>query len=393
MTESERAETETSEPVADRPETAAAPPPAAPRPRRRGLATAIVVLVVFLAGLAVWPLFGPLITGLLPQSWRGPEAAAGAEIEKRLLVLEGRLDRIAGKSGEETALRRALEGRLGKLDNRLDELSSAVEKADATAGEQETRLGALEQRGDELAERIETAARAEGGGDAKLEAVVARLAGVEAGLQAAAAEPAGLAQLRADLVAAETRLVKLETPAQAGAGLGQRQALILAVGQLRAALAAGRPYRVELDRLATFSGDDAEILTALEALDAGAAAGLATAATLGRRFEPLAGAIVQAGEKPPPEGWLARAGSRLAALVTVRRTGEIEGGSTDAIVARTERRLAEGALEAAVRELAQLQGAAAEVVGPWRRAAEARILADRSVDRLEARAIKLLGAG
>jgi hypothetical protein len=375
MSESERPEAEA---PAGETKAAEAAPLAAPG-RAPGSITWIVgVLAVVVAGFALWLVLGSLQSGRAPDFWAAPVATDGAAAEKQLQSLAERLNGIAGDSEAAASLARALEKRLGTFDERLAELADADRR---------------------LAEQIASAAEAEGAGGADLAALADRIARAEAGLEAARAKAAAadvepaLAALRDELATLKARLDALETSLASAPSQGRRQALVLAVGQLGVAVAAGRPYRAELDRLAPFAGEDNEIKTALEVLKASAAEGLASPAALRRSFRPLAGAILRAGQAPPPEGWLARTGKRLTSLVTIRRTGDFEGSDENAVVNRAERSLAEGDLQAAERALAELQGAAAEVTADWRRAAAARIAADRAIRRLEARAIELLGAG
>ncbi len=381
--------------------TEAAPSPRPRRRPRRALVVAIAILVVFLAGLVAWPLLGML----LPRAFPSSGAAVEARLGKRLQGLEQRLDRVAGKIGEETVLRRALENRMAESDDRLAELAKTRQAASETATAAAAELQALRADGarlDRLEARIESTSGSEGADSAEVAVLADRVARLEAGLGALGSalaavriEPA-VDPLKVELAALRDRLAKLETLetlVTAKAGLGRRQALVLAVGQLAIRLRSGQPYRDELDRLAVFAGEDAEVTTALTALEAGASSGLATTAMLRRRFEPLLGAIVRAGEAPPPEGWIERTTQRLASLVTVRRTDRFEGPGVDAVVNRVELSLAEGDLQAAARALSELQGAAAELAAPWRQAAEARLIAERALAGLEARVIALLGAG
>ena len=77
----------------------------------------------------------------------------------------------------------------------------------------------------------------------------------------------------------------------------------------------------------------------------------------------------------------------LSSLVTLRRTGEVEGDSNDAIVARTEVRVRDGDLEGALEQLNALGGRAAEAAQGWRSQAELRLAAEQAIAELTESAI------
>ena len=74
----------------------------------------------------------------------------------------------------------------------------------------------------------------------------------------------------------------------------------------------------------------------------------------------------------------------MTSLVTVRRTGEISGDTTKAVIARMEERLKVHDLSGAVNEAGALQGPAARAAKPWIDDAEARLRTDILVRELSA---------
>ncbi|MBT4710912.1 MAG: hypothetical protein HOB82_05230, partial [Alphaproteobacteria bacterium] len=119
-----------------------------------------------------------------------------------------------------------------------------------------------------------------------------------------------------------------------------------------------------------------------------AADGVVTVETLTREFAGLAAQIVTATE--PDEGWVADLWGRVRGVVSVRRTGDIEGDTIQAIVARAEVRLGDRDVTGAVAELESLDGAAAEIVKPWLILAQARAMADEAAALIATRAVALL---
>jgi hypothetical protein len=117
--------------------------------------------------------------------------------------------------------------------------------------------------------------------------------------------------------------------------------------------------------------------------------GVATVDELTREFSGLAGEII-ATSKSNPQGWAAKIWDRLSGVISVRRTGEVEGDSAQARVARAELRLAERDLPSAVLELGALDGAAATAVKPWLDRARARMIADQASALITTRAVALV---
>ncbi len=343
---------------------------AAPAGKRRWL---LAVAIAFLVGMALWPVLGPWVAPHLPGGRGGASAAFETELKTlkaRLSDAEAELKALRGQAKAKTASGRGLEQRLQKLEAGLAKTAKRLEVS-ARSTVAATDLAAIGERIETLDKRL-----AKAGAGQRLDARSL------ANLQTAAEN------LAAGLESLEARFGTLEA-ASGGAG-GRRQAVLLAVGQLRQVLAEGRPYQVELDRVRPLAGTDGELNSALERLSARAPKGLKTVAELSRLFQPLAGAIVRAGAGPEPTGWLDISLRRVSDLVSVRRTGEVPGAAVDAIVARAELRLGEGRLAQAIAELETLSGAAQGAVTAWLQLAKARLEADRAAARLEARAIRLL---
>jgi hypothetical protein len=168
--------------------------------------------------------------------------------------------------------------------------------------------------------------------------------------------------------------------------------MLLAVGQLRAALRGSGPFEAELDAVTALAGDDdAGLAEARASLAAYAGAGVPTVAALRADFANVALDVVRAARAPGDSTWIDRTIDRLARLVTVRRVGDVAGDTAAATVARAEQRLAGGDLAAAVAEVQRLEGPAATAVAAWLAEARARLAAERVLAQIEARAIAAMG--
>lgn len=201
----------------------------------------------------------------------------------------------------------------------------------------------------------------------------------------------GMAGLGHDIAALNARVASLEAAGVPGGGAIQAQiSWSLALRDLERALAGPGPFEIELQALGKLAGiaaDDPGIAGLLKF----ATAGIPPRALLAARFSPVAAAVVRAGAGADQGGWAGLLRGWSSALLTIRPLGEPEGDDAPAIVARAETRLAQGDLEAAVREIAALQGAAAAVAAEWLAAARARLQAERELAGLNARFAQALG--
>ncbi len=161
------------------------------------------------------------------------------------------------------------------------------------------------------------------------------------------------------------------------------EALLLAVGQLRDAVERGDPYAPEL--AAARKVAPAEAAGALDALDAGSAAGVPRAQALIDAFPATADSVVRAA-LAPQEGddiWQ-KLRREAAGLVSLRR---IDGHGDDppAVAARAERMVREGNLAGAVDEMSALSGAPALAAKSWVAGASLRVAAERALSDLAAK--------
>ena len=171
-------------------------------------------------------------------------------------------------------------------------------------------------------------------------------------------------------------------------------ALLLAIGQLREAVAAALPYDTELRALKALAGGNADMAAPLEALKTRAAAGIPTAPVLAARLAVQAPVIIRAQVLPEQQSWWRQTLERVASLVTIEREdGNAAGTSPAAILARAQAALALGDLSAATAEIEGLSGGPAEQAAPWLADAKARIAANKALSELTAQVVAAVGAG
>lgn len=318
-------------------------------------------------------------------------------LTKRLDALDGEIAALRAAPATPSADVAALNGRMNQLEAKIAALGTIAPPQSQAAPS--TQISALTDKIAALESQLSALqARQQSTGPAVDMAAIERLSGENA-------------QLRGDLAALKTQL---EAVNKALAERGQDAggvAVVLAVGNLGAALSTSRPFAAELAALADLSADDPALAAQVKELTAPiaarAAAGVLTQVELQNRFPATARAIVDAAREstPAPEAdsgskdwsergldWLSAAGDWLSSQVRVRPVGDVAGDDPGARVARAEVRLSEGALAAAVKELEGLSGPAAAAASGWLDDARARLAVDQMIAALQAEAATRLGS-
>ncbi|PWV98260.1 hypothetical protein DFR52_105241 [Hoeflea marina] len=297
--------------------------------------------------IAAGAIYGLQWGGVLPLP-AGSQAGSvtTADLDARLSSLSARVDGLPTGSDSAAAV--------ATLSQRVEAIEQASdESADADAP-------ALTARMDELARRIETITEAGTGTEAgsalaagfdevkdqgaanasALQAIDSRLSGIESSLAALESEQAAIsgrvAQAEADLARPDANL----DVARAIASVG-----------LKAAIDRGGPFTAELDAFASVAADDASVA----GLRDFAANGVPTRSQLLAAFPAAADSMIAAMRPDEPDaGVFDRLLSSAMTMVKVRRVGDVEGDSVEAIVARMETRLTDGDLKGALAQWQQL---------------------------------------
>lgn len=280
----------------------------------------------------------------------------------------------------------ALAERIADLGGRVEDVAAQASEAlqaGGGAGIDPAALDALRQR----VAALESAAPGDGGrvDSAMLESEIDALA---ARLDEALGSGA-IATLRDRVAAVESRVAglseRVEEVAAAPALRGAQQAaVVIAVGSVQDALAAGRSFEAPLQRVARLAPEDPALADAVAALEPFAPQGVATRSALQRRFEADAAAMHAAigGD----EGWVDETVGRLTSLVSVRQKGEAADRPP---VSRAEAALVRGDLAGAVAALSEIRESS-PAADAWLTDAEARLQAEAAVDALREAAVARL---
>ena len=179
-----------------------------------------------------------------------------------------------------------------------------------------------------------------------------------------------------------------------GAEQQRSVALIVAIGELRSALAGDKSFAAELSTLTDLTQNDEALRSRLKPIVDGltpmADAGVPTLSQLAAGFPSTE--IARAGEadlagEVTDDNWLKRfwrgLGHSISEVITVRPTGpDVEGDDTLARLARAEAKLGEGDLAGAVAEVRGMKGLAAETSADWLAQADARLAIEGAAAQL-----------
>jgi len=409
-----------------------APGPATPGRRSAGLTIALPILAFFVGAAALAAVLwqaGLLITTAAPSSPRADAVAARLDAaDTRIAALLRDVERLAGQARSAEAARADLQAALAAVQNqvadapaiatqglaRAQDLNAAlrlITEIDGRLTDAETALGAaraavqpehiqaLEQTLAELTPRVVAAEAAAAEADTAVKRVSAMEAGVTALGAVQTAHTTELAAVRSELAALSARAdaareaLRAESEQLAALGLredslesrvqtlerkadqpeaARRAALGIALASLAGATNGGGPFATELDAVAQLAPGTPQTAALRDA----AQTGVADKAALLTSFEPAARAALKADAAAQTDGIWDRLAGNAASLVTIRRTGALEGDSTEALLARGELALRQGDLNAALATLDRLDGPAADAMAAWMQTARARAAVD-----------------
>jgi len=160
----------------------------------------------------------------------------------------------------------------------------------------------------------------------------------------------------------------------------RRAAMGLGLAQLARAAGGSRPFNEELAAIALVRPDDGR----LPQLAPFAEEGVPTFAMLQSEFPGVARRAARAAQTPEQLTAWGRVWAWIGQFVSFRRTGDSEGDSANATLARAEERMDEGDLGAALAEMQKLPEPAQAAAANWMGEAEARVTLDRMITALSA---------
>jgi hypothetical protein len=280
-----------------------------------------------------------------------------------------------------------LRGTLAAAELRIAMLENAAKTSSNAAGGIDSRLQSASDQAGALKQDVAALGK-------RIGALEGKPAGAAAGPSAEAVQQS-LEPVHARIAVLDTRLAELDTRLAALAKSQEElratagsAALAMAVQNLRRAVADGKPFATELKTVTALAPEPLEVAS----LQARRESGLASLTKLQRDFDAPAKAAIAAARTPGDGSATSSFLAKIRSLFRVRPTGEVAGGTPEAILARAETRLDAGDLSAALGEASALSGPAADAMIPWLTEAKARADADETLAKLEAKLMTSLGS-
>lgn len=358
-----------------KPKLAGAKPAAAPA--RSGGGLGMVVSGVLGAVIALGGAYALQAGGFLPApgvSSSDPVAPVVSQVD----ALSNRLDALTQQVSESGS--QGGSGTPAEVTARLDRLEAGLAEAGTSSGGEsgdpaaltalEDRLAGLEGRLAELGDG-NTA-----GADPELAAQMNELRAAQGGLQAAIAELQSSADmLTGKITDLEQDQQELSTQLDAPSRQIDLARAIAAAG-LKSAIDRGGSFMSELEAFASVAPEDPAVAELRDL----AARGVPSRATLVAAFSDAASEAIAAADPGDPEaGLVDRLMSSAMSVVKVRRVGDVEGDSAEAIVARAEARLLNGDLDAALSEWNTLPEASRAATADYSDALAARARSEKLI--------------
>jgi len=375
--------------------------------RNMSLALMVFAAGAVLGGLIALGAYGGLVRlGLLPGAGRDVapiEAridALRADIDGEIAALRssrlpsGALDELSAEARQSAERLKAVEGTLARLPRddpgqRLSALDGKLAALAARLGEVEAAAGAGREEVRGLIEKM--AASGDGqAASAAISALTRRILAVEEAARTETQRQIASArgEIEARMAEISKEMADLRNAIAKNAGGTPAAALAVAVAGLERAVNSGVAFDRELSTVEALAGPRDEIA----ALKPYAVSGVARRDALGEDFQDAASAAIST-TIPQTDGFLDRLIADARRIVRIRPTGEVEGDTTGAILARAETRLAAGNLAAAVEQLASLDPAAQAAMSGWLERARARLQAERLLAALNEQVLTGLSAG
>ncbi|MFN0265068.1 hypothetical protein ACKTEK_14460 [Tepidamorphus sp. 3E244] len=324
------------------------------------------------------------------ETQQSAAAEQRAQLEQKLADAEA----AGGANPDEiAALREALDGYQNAAASRQEALSEQISDLGQANEELRTRLDAMAASGVEggsveAIAGIETAIaalkadvealKAAPGSDAALGEVNQRLDALGARI---GETETGLAQARDATAAIQQQMAQLSEQVAAAGGAqdaAQQAAVALALSDLRAAVNRGGSFTAELEALTALLPEAGEG----DALTAAAAEGVATRRELAQGFDAIIRDVLSAADNNPNAGFFAKLFDNATSIVTVRPIGALAGDEPEAVVARIETQLDDGALTEALAEWQKLPPPAQQAGAQWAQSLERKVGVERKLDEI-----------
>lgn len=360
-----------------------------------------------------------------------PSGGGAVELRSRLDAMEGTIASLGkaaeGANGQSIPQLAALAGRINDLQTQLEARVAAVRKA--TKDDLESRFVAIESTiktsadgskavdesiatltsgGKRVSLAVETA-RADlerlsnditgvkktvGDAAARLAKTEEAVTGLETQLkesqssttESLAARPSVqdvtnlISPVEKKLAAVEEKVTSVLSREESRTNSAKQIVLALELANLRRAIDRGQDVSGEVARIKKSAPASVD-LTPLDKL---VTSDVPSRAELVSEFRGVSRKVLQAESRVEGASTFEQLLANARSIVRVRKTGDVEGDMTDAIISRTEDDLQRSDIKSALGELSKLKGVAAEAASSWMAKARDRLAIDATLEMIEA---------
>ena len=170
------------------------------------------------------------------------------------------------------------------------------------------------------------------------------------------------------------------------------EGLLLAVGQLRLAIARGEPYSGEWALVAAIPNLSPKVRQALEDLEVNREQGVTTEVELKRSFPELARSLIMAEASSNGSGWRDQMLLKIRKVISIRPIGaSAAGNDAGALTARAEAHLLSGDIDEATKVIEYINDERG-LASSWLRTARDRVEVNLALEELTVEAIALMNS-
>jgi hypothetical protein len=350
------------------PDPAPLPPP---RPQRKSLSR-------------YWPQASLAVLALLAGAWLYKNYGQGIWPSDAITAMAAKIETLEAETKTLTSQLSGLGATLDQVKSETAGLAQTIDTLRASSGAAAATGASAKQAADAL--------------KAQLAATEQRIATVQKAIDAlkiastnapattpSAIDTTALAALSSRVDALEKDVAALKAK---GPSAGAQSATLLSqlMADFKAKLAAGAPYRSELDRIVQL----VPAAPGLESLQGSAASGIPTAAMLAEEAKGLSASLpAPKSDDEVGQSYWNSFSSMLSSIVKVRRLDQTDWRD---VAAQASTLAAEGDLQQAIKHIEESEGEVPQALTQWRDKAKARLAADQALEEVQAAVFRQIPA-
>lgn len=327
---------------------------------------------------------------------RKVETSAENDVSERLGSLEQTmkdLSAVASGGEEQIAGVAAIATKVNSLESRVqnemeaiktefsNKLKSDIEQISKAVAEQESlaQIEGVKLKATTLSKKLAELDAQSSKFDDDIAAMRSDVDGIKSSLINRSALDQQLEPLQSSLASIEEKLAVFAKREQQAHEAARRSALAIAFNNLKRTMDRGEGFGSELEAVKKLAGSEIDFST----LSGFVQSGIPTEQVLIDTFPKLAiEAISETGQIDDQSGW-DKLVTKARTAFRYRRTGDVQGETTEAVLARMEHKFKQGEVENVLKEGEALKGHALRVMTPWLKQLEGRLQVEKAMHTLE----------